>query len=73
MFVLGGGIRGGRVLGQWPGLSKEVLEGPGDLPVVNNYRNILAPVLVRHGAGDALGQIFPGFELAPIDLYGAVA
>ena len=73
MFVLGGGIKGGRVLGQWPGLSKEVLEGPGDLPVVNNYRNVLAPVLVRHGAGEALGQIFPGFELAPMDLYGAVA
>lgn len=73
MFVLGGGVKGGRVLGKWPGLSKEVLEGPGDLPVVNNYRNVLAPILARHGAGEALGQIFPGFELAPMDLYGARA
>lgn len=73
MFVMGGGVRGGRVLGKWPGLSKEVLEGPGDLPVVNNYRNVLAPVLALHGAGEALGQIFPGFDLAPMDLYGAVA
>lgn len=73
MFVLGGGIKGGRVLGRWPGLSKEVLEGPGDLPVVNNYRNVLAPILARHGAGDALAQIFPGFDFAPMDLYGQAA
>ena len=73
MFVLGGGVKGGRVLGKWPGLSKEVLEGPGDVPVVNNYRNVLAPILARHGAGDSLDQVFPGFELTPMELYGAVA
>jgi hypothetical protein len=54
-------------------LSKEVLEGPGDVPVVNNYRNVLAPILARHGAGDSLGQVFPGFELTPMELYGAMA
>jgi len=73
MFVLGGEVKGGRVLGKWPGLSKEVLEGPGDVPVMTNYRNVLAPILARHGASDALGQIFPGFELAPMDLYAAGA
>jgi len=70
MFVLGGGIKGGRVLGKWPGLSREVLEGPGDLPVVTNYRNILAPILQRHGAADKLNQVFPEFALAPLPLYG---
>ena len=72
MFVLGGGVRGGQVLGKWPGLSREVLEGPGDLPVMNNYRNVLAPILLRHGAGPALGAIFPEFELNPLPLYGNV-
>ena len=70
MFVLGGGVRGGRVLGGWPGLQAETLEGPGDLPVWNNFRNILAPVLARHGAGDLLTEIFPDFPLDPLDLYG---
>jgi uncharacterized protein (DUF1501 family) len=70
MFVLGGGISGGRVLGGWPGLQAESLEGPGDLPVWNNYRNILAPVLARHGAADALADVFPEFTLQPLDLYG---
>lgn len=70
MFVLGGGIKGGRVLGRWPGLSREVLEGPGDLPVTTNYRNVLAPILQRHGAGDRLGQVFPDFNFAALPLYG---
>ena len=70
MFVMGGGIKGGRVLGKWPGLTREVLEGPGDLPVVNNYRNVLAPILQRHGAADALDQIFPQFKITPLAIYG---
>jgi uncharacterized protein (DUF1501 family) len=69
MFVLGGGIRGGRVLGKWPGLTREVLEGPGDLPVVTNYRNVLWPILQKHGARDALARIFPDFTPAPLPLY----
>ncbi len=70
MFVMGGEIKGGRVLGKWPGLSRDVLEGPGDLPVMTNYRNVLAPILQRHGADDRLGQIFPSFTLDALPLYG---
>jgi uncharacterized protein (DUF1501 family) len=70
MFVMGGGIKGGRVLGPWPGLSREVLEGPGDLPVMTNYRNVLAPILQSHGAGDRLSQVFPEFTVAPLPLFG---
>lgn len=69
MFVLGGGIKGGRVLGQWPGLSREVLDGPGDVPVMTNYRNVLAPILQRHGA-ERLDQVFPNFTLEPMAIYG---
>jgi uncharacterized protein (DUF1501 family) len=70
MFVLGGGVHGGRVLGGWPGLKKELLDGPGDLPVWNNYRNVLAPILTRHGAtAQSLPEIFPEFALQPVDLY----
>lgn len=70
MFVLGGGVKGGRVLGQWPGLSDGVLEGPGDLPVTTNYRNVLAPILQHHGANGGLDKIFPEFSAAPLALYG---
>ncbi len=70
MWVMGGGVKGGRVIGPWPGLRDESLEGPGDLPVWNNYRNVLAPVLMRHGAElGALGRVFPEFELKPLGIY----
>ncbi len=68
MFVLGGGVHGGRVVGEWPGLSAGVLEGPGDVPVVHNYRNVLAPILRRHGAGEDLSRIFPDFDVKPLEL-----
>jgi len=48
-----------------------LLTGPGDLQVVHNYRNLVAPILSRHGAGARLGTIFPEFQLAPMDVYGA--
>ncbi len=69
MFVLGGGVKGGRVIGPWPGLKPEMLEGPGDLPVWNNYRNVLAPVLTRHGAPSDMTHIFPDYDLKPLPLY----
>jgi uncharacterized protein (DUF1501 family) len=70
MFVLGGGVRGGKIYGKWPGLTKEVLEGPGDLPVTTNYRNVLAPILSRHAGADAVAAAFPGWSLQPLALWG---
>jgi uncharacterized protein (DUF1501 family) len=70
MFVLGGGVQGGKVYGHWPGLTKDVLEGPGDLPVTTNYRNVLAPILQRHGGVETLARTFPEFTLQPLPLYG---
>ena len=77
LWVMGGGVQGGRIHGAWRGLKPDVLEkrglleGYGDLPVLNNYRNVLAPVLTRHGAGaEALGGVFPDFALEPFALFG---
>jgi uncharacterized protein (DUF1501 family) len=78
LFVLGGGVRGGQIHGIWHGLAPErleqrgVFEGYGDLPVWNNYRDAVAPVLARHGAdAAALAATFPEFALAPLPLFGA--
>ncbi len=67
-FVMGGGIRGGRVIGAWPGLSADLLTGPGDLQVAHNYRNVLAPILLRLGVGDRLATVFPDFQIEPLEL-----
>jgi hypothetical protein len=58
------------VLGGWPGLGDDVLEGPGDLPVRTNYRNVLAPVLSSMAEADVVTRVFPGFPLDPVPLLG---
>ena len=77
MLVLGGGVRGGKMHGAWRGLNPDVLErrgvlgGYGDLPVLNNYRDVLAPVLARHGAeAAAVAAVFPEYALQPLALFG---
>jgi uncharacterized protein (DUF1501 family) len=67
MMVLGGGVQGGRVLADWPGLEMSHLEEPGDLPVQFNYRDILAPVFQRHLPDIELQAIFPGYTLNPVE------
>jgi uncharacterized protein (DUF1501 family) len=70
MFVMGGGVKGGRVLGKWPTLKAEILEGPGDLPVTTNYRNVLAGVLRKHSPEADLARVFPEFGVEAVELYG---
>jgi uncharacterized protein (DUF1501 family) len=57
LFVLGGGTPGGMHC-RWPGLQTGVLEGPGDVPVVHDWRSVVVPVLKRHGAMD-LERVLP--------------
>jgi len=69
MFVLGGGVQGGRVYGQWPGLSAGALD-QGDLAGTTDFRVVLGELLAdRCGAGaNVLGQVFPGWRPASLDL-----
>ena len=69
MFLMGGGICGGRMIGKWPGLAEASLVGPGDLEVVNNYRNVLAPILLKLGVGESMRAVFPDFEIEPLAIY----
>jgi len=68
MFLLGGGIRGGRIHVDWPDLASQ-LAGPGDLPVLNNYRDFLAPILARLAPGLDFPTIFPGHTLRETGLF----
>ena len=63
MMVLGGGVRGGQILGQWPGLATEQLDSRADLAVTTDFRSVFAEVLTsRFGLNDA-STLFP--NLAP--------
>jgi uncharacterized protein (DUF1501 family) len=62
LFVLGGGVRGGKVYGRWPGLAPEVLYEGRDLDLTTDYRAVCGEVLTRHLAQRDLNKIFPDFR-----------
>jgi uncharacterized protein (DUF1501 family) len=60
MFLFGGGIHGGKVHAEWPGLAKPQLEGD-DLRVTTDYRDILSEILVKRVKNTNIGQVFPEY------------
>ncbi|MCX7645904.1 MAG: DUF1501 domain-containing protein [Rhodobacteraceae bacterium] len=69
MLVLGGAVRGGRMLGTWPGLANEALDDGADLAITTDYRHVLAEVMQRHMKAEA-ARLFPGFAPAPVGIFG---
>jgi len=68
MMVMGGGVNGGRVYGDWPGLSAERLVGPGDLAITTDFRSVLAEILIKRLNNSRLDEVFPGFTFSDMDL-----
>lgn len=62
MFVMGGQVRGGRVLTQWPGLADGQLYQNQDLQVTIDYRDILAEVVSRRLGNTRLDLVFPDYS-----------
>jgi uncharacterized protein (DUF1501 family) len=72
MFVMGGGIQGGKVYTRWPGMSDERLYQGRDLAVTTDYRSVLGEIISKHlGDGD-LRNVFPGFENDPRQFLGLI-
>ena len=72
MFLLGGSVNGGRVLGRWPGLAPEQRYEGRDVAVTTDFRDLFAEVLARHlGAGE-LGSVFPGYAVDAGRFVGAI-
>lgn len=61
MFALGGGIQGGKVYGDWPGLEQEQLYEQRDLAATTDFRDVLGELVTRHLEGAALASVFPGY------------
>jgi uncharacterized protein (DUF1501 family) len=59
MMVLGGGVRGGQLYGQWPGLEAEQLYERRDLAVTTDFRDVLGELVSGH-LGQHVDQVFPG-------------
>ena len=63
MWVLGGKVHGGKVYGQWPGLSTDQLYQGRDLAITTDFRDAIATVLENHLNLDKakLNQVFPDY------------
>lgn len=61
MFVLGGGVNGGKVYGQWPGLAPENLFDGIDLNITTDYRDVLGEVVEKRLKNPALSEVFPTY------------
>ncbi|HEX7588759.1 MAG TPA: DUF1501 domain-containing protein, partial [Anaerolineae bacterium] len=61
MFVMGGGIKGGKVYGEWPGLAQENLYGPGDLAITTDFRDVLGEIVQNRLLDKKLSDVFPGY------------
>jgi uncharacterized protein (DUF1501 family) len=62
MFVMGGGVKGGKVYGRWPGLSPEHLYEGRDLALTSDFRDVLGELVARHMATPDLSSVFPGYR-----------
>jgi uncharacterized protein (DUF1501 family) len=63
MFVLGAGVKGGKVYGRWPGLANEQLNEGRDLALTTDYRGVLGEVVSSTLGAENLDRVFPGSRL----------
>jgi uncharacterized protein (DUF1501 family) len=72
MFVMGGGVKGGRVYSRWPGMSEGELYQGRDLAVTTDYRSVLCEIMTKHLGNRDLKTVFPGFANDPKQFLGLV-
>jgi uncharacterized protein (DUF1501 family) len=60
-YLMGGGVNGGQVVTNWPGLALANLEMGEDLKITTDLRTVLAELLTKRLVGTNLTTVFPGF------------
>jgi uncharacterized protein (DUF1501 family) len=70
MLVMGGGVKGRRVLARWKGLREQDLHEGRDLAATTDHREVLSEVLASHMGVTNLATVFPGFSARdPLGLF----
>jgi uncharacterized protein (DUF1501 family) len=62
MMAIGGGVRGGKVYGRWPGLAREQRFEGRDLAVTTDFRTAFAEVVRAHLGLASTAAVFPRFD-----------
>ncbi len=64
LWLLGGGVQGGQVYGQWPGLSESELHEGRDLAITTDFRDVISTVLTHQlqVKSNQLDQVLLGYQ-----------
>jgi uncharacterized protein (DUF1501 family) len=62
MMMIGGGILGGKVYGEWPGLARDQRYEGRDLAVTTDFRTVFAEIARGHMGLADTATVFPRFE-----------
>ncbi len=60
-FAMGGPVKGGKVYGDWPGLTTDKLYEGRDLNLTTDFRAVFGEVASRHMGVKDLAKLFPGY------------
>jgi uncharacterized protein (DUF1501 family) len=63
MLVIGGGVKGGKVYGKWPGLTN--LYENRDLAITTDFRDVFAELLTKQLGVASLRTVFPNYDPKP--------
>ncbi|MDQ1729373.1 MAG: hypothetical protein QOD33_1498 [Pyrinomonadaceae bacterium] len=73
MFVMGNGVRGGKVYGEWPGLKSDQLYEGRDLALTTDFRDVFGEVAKRHLGCSTLQSVFPSYAVSEAKFKGFLA
>jgi uncharacterized protein (DUF1501 family) len=62
MMVIGGGVRGGRIFGRWPGLAPDQRYDGRDLAITTDFRAVFNEIVRGHLGLTDTRTVFPGFS-----------
>ncbi|HEY6052148.1 MAG TPA: DUF1501 domain-containing protein, partial [Thermoanaerobaculia bacterium] len=73
MLLVGGGVKGGKVYGRWPGLDAPKLYENRDLAVTTDFRDVFTEVLSKRMGILKLAPVFPGYRIDEKERVGIIA
>ncbi len=73
MLVLGNSVKGGKVYGDWKGLSTDALNEGRDLAVTTDFRDVFGEISFKHLGNKNLDKIFPKYSPSPSKFRGIIS
>jgi uncharacterized protein (DUF1501 family) len=73
MFMLGNGVRGGKIYGDWPGLKNDQLYEGRDLALTTDFRDVFGEVAKKHLGTSNIQNVFPGYAISDAKFRGLLA